>query len=57
MCFDFKIIVCSDGMEIIDRRQKTFYHQLTPVQMIRYIDMEIQCALLDEPERKIKRAT
>lgn len=57
MWFDFTIIVCSDGMEIIDRRHKTFYHQLTPVQMIQYINMEIQLAILDELERKMKRAT
>lgn len=47
MCFDFEIIICSDGLEIIDRRQKTFYHQLTPVQMVEYIEMEIQLAILD----------
>lgn len=51
MWFDFALIVCSDGMEIIDRRQKTFYHQLTSVQMVKYIDMEIQLAILDELER------
>lgn len=55
--FDFRIIRYSDGMEIIDRRQKTFCHQLTPVQMIQYIDMEIQLEILDELERKMKRAT
>lgn len=51
MYFDFAIIVCSDGLEIIDRRQKTFYHQLTLVQMVEYINMEIQLAILDELER------
>lgn len=50
MCFDFEIIVCADGMEIIDRRQKTFYHQLTPFQMVRYIEMEIQLAILEGSE-------
>lgn len=49
--FDFRIIVCADGMEIVDRRQKTFYHQLTPVQMVEYIEMEIQLVILDELER------
>ena len=51
MYFDFRIIVCSNGLEIIDRRQKTFYHQLTPAQMVEYIEMEIQLAILDELER------
>lgn len=51
MCFDFSIIVCADGMEIIDRRQKTYYCQLTPGQMVEYIEMEIQLALSDELER------
>lgn len=51
MCFDFRIIICADGVEIIDRRQKTFYHQLTPVQMVEYIETEIQLAILDELER------
>lgn len=51
MYFDFRIIVCSNGLEIIDRRQKIFYHQLTPAQMVEYIEMEIQLAILDELER------
>lgn len=51
MCFDFEIIICAGGVEIIDRRQKTFYHQLTPVQMVEYIETEIQLALLDRLER------
>lgn len=54
MCFDFEIIVCADGMEIIDRRQKIFYHQLTPHQIVRYIEMEIQLAIFDELGRKAR---
>lgn len=49
--FDFKIIICADGMEIIDRQQKTFYKQLSPVQMVEYIETEIQLAILDKLER------
>lgn len=55
--FDFKIIMCPNGMEIIDRRQKTYYHQLTSIQMIQmiqYIDMEIQLAILDKLERNAR---
>ena len=51
MCFDFTIIICTDGMEIIDRRKKTYYHQLTPVQMVEYIETEIQLVILDRLER------
>lgn len=51
MYFDFRIIVCADGMEIIDRRMKTYCCQLTPSQMVEYIEMEIQLATLDELER------
>ncbi len=51
MYFDFRIIVCADGMEIIDRRMKTYYCQLTSSQMVEYIEMEIQLAILDELER------
>lgn len=54
MYFDFRIIVCSNGLEIIDRRQKTFYHQLTPAQMVEYIEMEIQLAILDGSEREVR---
>jgi hypothetical protein len=34
MYFDFKIIECADGIEIIDRRQKTYYSQITPCEMV-----------------------
>lgn len=54
MCFDFGIVICSDGTEIIDRRQRTFYHQLTPVQMVEYIEMDIQLELMDRLERKAR---
>ena len=54
MCFDFGIIVCADGTEIIDRRQKTFCYQLTPFQMVEYIEMEIQLAILDGSERDVR---
>ena len=54
MCFDFGIIVCADGTEIIDRRQKTFCYQLTPFQMVEYIEMEIQLAILDGSEWEVR---
>lgn len=57
MCFDFGIIVCSDGTEIIDRQQKTFYYQLTPTQMVEYIEMDVQFELMDRLERKAREET
>lgn len=57
MCFDFRIIMCLDGTEIIDRRRKTFYHQLSPVQMIQYIDMDAQLVIMDRMERKERIGT
>ncbi len=54
MCFDFRIIVCLDGTEIIDRKQKTFYHQLTPVQMIEYIEIDTQLAIMDRMHQKAR---
>lgn len=48
--FDFKIIVCADSTEIIDRRQKTSYTKLTPLQMMEYIEMDVQLAIMDRME-------
>ncbi len=54
MYFDFGIVVCPDETEIIDREQRTFYHQLTPVQMVEYIEMDVQLELMDRLERKAR---
>lgn len=54
MYFDFGIVVCPDGTEIIDREQRTFYHQLTPVQMVEYIEMDVQLELMDRLEQKAR---
>lgn len=50
--FDFRIIVCSDGTEIIDRRVKTAYKALTQKQMIEYAWLEFEFEILDRQERK-----
>lgn len=55
--FDFKIIECADGLEIIDRRQRTPYTALTPLQMVEYIEMDVQLAIMDMMERKAKEET
>lgn len=52
--FDFKIIVCADSTEIIDRRQKTSYTELTPLQMMEYIEMDVQLAIMDRMEWKAR---
>ena len=38
--FDFRIIICSDGTEIIDKTLKTPYDSLTPVQLVEYTEMD-----------------
>ena len=50
--FDFRIIICSDGTEIIDRTLKTPYDSLTPVQLVEYTEMDLQLARMDKIERK-----
>lgn len=52
--FDFKIIMCADSTEIIDRRQKTPYTALTPLQMMEYIEMDMQLAIMDKMEREVR---
>ena len=52
--FDFRIISCADGTEIIDRSLKTPYKALTPAQMVEYIETDIQLAILDRMERKAR---
>lgn len=37
--FNFRIVICDDGTEIIDRHLKTPYNALTAVQMIEYVEM------------------
>ncbi len=55
--FDFRIIICADGTEIIDRNLKTPYNVLTPLQMVEYLEMDIQLAYMDKMEQKRKAET
>jgi len=50
--FDFRIIDTADGIQIVDRRLKTPYEALTPIQMLDYLDMDTQLAFMDRMERK-----
>ncbi|NBH86992.1 hypothetical protein D7X88_19290 [bacterium C-53] len=62
--FDFRIIICGDGTEIIDRRIRTLYSELTPVEMMEYTEVDVQLEIMDriakrarkEDERKRKLA-
>lgn len=51
--FEFMIIVCPDGMEIIDRTKRISYDMLTPFETVRYIETEIQLAILDGMKMEI----
>ena len=55
MYFGFRITVCADGTEVIDRRQGTFCCWLTPLQMAEYLEMDKQLAVMDRMERKGRR--
>lgn len=53
--FDFRIINTADGNQVIDRNLNTPYNTLTPLQMVEYIEMDIQLAIMDKMEQKAKR--
>lgn len=55
--FDFRIITCVDGTEIIDRTKCTVYETLTPCEMVKYIEMDIQLLVMDRMERKARAET
>jgi len=50
--FDFGIINTPDGNQVIDHSLKTPYNALTPVQMLEYMEMDAQLAVMDRLERK-----
>lgn len=52
--FEFRIITCADGTEIVDRTLKTPYKALTPLQMVEYQEMDSQIAIMDRLKRKAK---
>ena len=51
MEFGFRIIICDNGTEIIDRNKTTSYTELSPVQMVEYTEMDAQLYLMDRMER------
>ena len=50
--FNFRIIDTPDGNQIIDPSIKTPYNALTPVQMVEYIEMDNQLAIMEKLKRK-----
>lgn len=53
--FNFRIIETADGNQIIDRQLKTPYNALTPLQMVEYMEMDSQLAIMDRMERKARQ--
>lgn len=52
--FEFRIINIADENQIIDRNLKTPYNSLTPLQMMEYIEIDSQLALMNRLERKAR---
>ena len=53
--FNFRIISCTDGTQVIDPSLKTPYSTLTPVQMEEYMEIGTQIAFMERMKRKSKR--
>lgn len=50
--FEFRIIELQDGNQIIDRNLKTPYSALTALQMVEYVEVDVQLAIMDSMRRK-----
>ena len=55
--FEFRIIDTADGNQVIDRNLKTPYNALTPLQMVEYVEMDAELAIMDAIERKAQIET
>lgn len=53
--FNFRIIETADGNQVIDPYLNTPYEALTPFQMLEYMEMDAQIAIMERMERKKKR--
>ena len=53
--FDFRIIPCADGTEIIDKTLKTPYESLTPSQMENYVETDKTLAYMERMKEKDQR--
>ena len=54
--FNFRIITCGDGTDVIDTTLKTPYSSLTHAQMEDYIEMDKQIALMERMKEKERKA-
>lgn len=45
--FNFRIIKCANGVEVIDSTLSTPYNSLTPIQMMEYIETENSLFYMD----------
>ena len=52
--FDFRIIICADGTEIIDTSLKTPYEALTSVQMVEYVEIDARLSYMEMMARKAR---
>ena len=55
--FEFRIIELADGNQVIDRNLKTPYEALTALQMVEYVEVDVQLAIMDAMERKAQIET
>lgn len=53
--FNFRIIDTADGNQVIDRQLKTPYNALTAVQMVEYVEIDVQLELMDRMKRKARK--
>ena len=53
--FNFRLINLPDGNQVIDTTLKTPYSNLTPLQMIEYIEVDNRLAYMERMERKQAR--
>ena len=53
--FEFRIVNLSDDMQVIDRRLKTPYDALTPLQMEEYMQIDAQLDYMDRMKRREMR--
>ena len=54
--FNFRIINTADGNQIIDRKHTTSYNELTPLQMVEYVELEARLYHMDRIERNARKA-
>ena len=54
--FNFRIINTADGNQIIDRKHTTSSEELTPLQMVEYVELEARLYHMDRIERNARKA-